>query len=101
MEAFGTAAEDIEKTIAVFKAGQPDIETFTVYSDNWEAWEVFRRVNSQWDRNHFTGAILALKYEAVTSVINLMVKRKKRIEILDAVRLIESGFLDNQSNGKL
>lgn len=97
MEALGTSADDIEKSIAVFKSGQPDIEIFTVYSDNWEAWEVFRRVNNQWDRNHFTGAFLALKYEAVTSVINLMVKRKKRIEILDAVRLIERGFLDNQT----
>jgi hypothetical protein len=96
MEAFGAATKDIDSAIAILEARRQHDDEFILYADNWDAWEVFRRVNTQWDKNHFTGSILGLNYSAVTNVINMMIKRKKRIEIFDAVRLIERGFLDNQ-----
>ncbi|MBV2138582.1 MAG: DUF1799 domain-containing protein [Candidatus Thiodiazotropha sp. (ex Ctena orbiculata)] len=93
MEACNATQDEIDAMVASIAPSKQD-DSFVVFHDNWPAWEVFRRVNSQWRRNDFTGRIDALDYAAVNSVISLVVKKKKRLETLDAVRLIERGYLE-------
>ncbi|MEW8027850.1 MAG: DUF1799 domain-containing protein [Candidatus Thiodiazotropha sp.] len=93
MEACNATPEEIDAMVASIVPTQEE-DSFEVFHDNWPAWEVFRRVSNQWRRNDFTGHKDSLDYTAVNSVIRLVVKKKDRLNTLDAVRLIEHGYLD-------
>ncbi|MCU7917066.1 MAG: DUF1799 domain-containing protein [Candidatus Thiodiazotropha sp. (ex Epidulcina cf. delphinae)] len=96
MAACRASQERIETEIAKLNQAESQSEDteFTVYFDNWKAWEIFRRVNTQFILNHFSGRAISLDYSAVTSVISLF-DVDDRLELFDAVRLIERGYLDN------
>lgn len=96
MEAFHATQEDISAAVATIRATEHQ-DTYLIHYDNWPAWEVFRRVSSQWDRNHFTGHMIGLDYRVLVSVNKMLVKKKNRVNVFDAVRLIEQGYIETYS----
>ena len=73
-------------------------EDFTVFYDGQLALKIFLSVQSQW--NVSMAGITGLSYPSVLGVIELYAKKKKdRLNLLDEVSAIESGFL-NATNEK-
>lgn len=69
-------------------------ETFDVMYDNWPAWEMFQRVNSQW-RVMPMGGIYALDHNVLLQAIGFIHQGQDALDLYDRVRLIERGALES------
>lgn len=102
MKAFGASDQQVQNEINRLIKRDHDSEDqkpFHVYFDNWTAYEIFRRVISQFKRNVMSGRPIALDYSALTSVIGLF-NNDDPLELFDQVKLIEHGYLDNLPDSK-
>lgn len=94
MEAYGATQKEINREINKLQSIDvpKESKSFIIYHDNWDAWEVFRRVISQFRRGEMSGKPIALDYSSVTSIIGLF-NCTDSLQIFDQVRLIEHGYL--------
>lgn len=68
-----------------------DLNEFEIMADNVLAFEVFRRVQTQW-RTTFS-ALLGLDYGVVIQVMELVgVPADQKLDCLDRIRVMESGY---------
>jgi hypothetical protein len=92
MKAFGASGDQITEAIEREKRLAPEVE-FLVDHDNWDAYEIFARMWTQWKRNDWTGHLIGIDYTAMIHTINLY-HADGAGEIFDRVRLIEHGYLN-------
>lgn len=65
------------------------------YYPNVPAWELFCAAGTQWRRGGMAGARTGLDYAAVEALMRIRgVKKRKRLTLLDEVRVIESAALN-------
>ena len=80
MEAFGFTAEDFEVEVEV-------------WPDNWDAFEVFAAMQTQW-RTGMSGAT-GLDYSALEPVMRLQgIKKRDQTEVFSGVRVMEIAALE-------
>lgn len=87
MAAWGIAREDIEcENVAI-----------DVWPENWTPYEVFRKMQSQWDVGPMGPT--SLKYEVAISLMKdvLGVKKKDRRDVLAALQIMEGAALKEMS----
>jgi hypothetical protein len=99
MKAFGATGDQITAAIEREKRLAPD-DDFVVDHDNWDAYEIFARMWTQWKRNDWNGRLIGIDYTSMISAISLF-HPDNAGEIFDQVRLIEHGYLSeaNKQHG--
>lgn len=96
MEAFGFSEEDKEEMLK--RGTNKDSEDFEVWQENWEALNIFLICSTQWISS--PNGITGLYYPSLFGLIDRLVKKKKRVEVLGCVQCIESGVLLELSDRK-
>ncbi|HRD90963.1 MAG TPA: DUF1799 domain-containing protein [Accumulibacter sp.] len=71
-----------------------DGEGCEVWPEHWQAVEVFAALQTQWAVGGM-GGVIGLRYEVLPTVCDLLgVKKRRRRELFDALRLMESAALE-------
>lgn len=93
MRSKGASDEQLEKYRQAKTGSNP--KEFDVWIENKPALDVFLSCQTQWRVIAGVGACIyqGLDYAALNSVIDRKVKRKRREQVFDDVRLIEAGAL--------
>lgn len=94
MRAFGASQQDIDRAIGQRKEIARQTEKpYLVEHENWDALEIFYRMQTQWDIHWFTGQKIGMKYTPLIDVIKMFHPDNAQV-IFSQVQLIEHGFLN-------
>lgn len=77
-----------------------DDNEFEVEPCNWQAFDVFRRVHTQWRTAGYVGglAVTGLDYNVVLGILDRMrLPPEEQLNLLDKVQLIEIGYINTVS----
>ncbi|KAI3597714.1 hypothetical protein D8I24_6530 [Cupriavidus necator H850] len=92
LEAFNVASDCVDEVRA-----RGSGEDCQVHADNWEAWQLFRRLGTQWRRVAGMADCMrtGLDYAAVEPVLRLLgVKRKRRTALFNDLQVMEAAALE-------
>lgn len=67
-----------------------------MHPDNWQAFQLFQQLHTQWRLLPTMGALIyqGLEYSSVLALLDASVKeRKRRAELFEQIRLLEAGAL--------
>lgn len=73
----------------------PPERVFYVHPDNWQAFEIFTQLRTQWRIVPTMSAVFTqgLDYSVVLAVIDSQVKKRRRRTVFQQIRLLEAGAL--------
>ena len=93
MQAFGAPQEQIAATIADRQSeDKKNAPPYLVEHCNWDAYQMFMRMQTQWNVHGFTGKLIGLQYSSLIDVIKLLHNDNADV-IFSQVQLIEHGYL--------
>lgn len=99
MRAFNAPPEQIEivrANIERQRAALPQqLDHFPVWACNWPVLLAFLAVETQWQRNAFSGHITGLDYRGVQAWLDMRyLSRRKRRDIFEGLQIMERAALD-------
>jgi hypothetical protein len=72
-------------------ASDPDL--FEVWGENWQALEIFLKVQTQWRVG--MGGLIGLDYSAVAWVLKLVASEDQHLNLLDDLQIMERAVLSH------
>lgn len=93
LAAFGATATEIQA------AGTPPPAHFAVWTENWEAVQLFTRLSTQW-RYGGMGGVIGLDYAAVEAAMRMIrIKPDQRSALLEDLQVMEGAALGVMNKG--